>query len=123
MLDRSAGAMLEAARAVGPLQVLSHIGGEFERRADGSIRGYERNDGVVGEETNQYYRDFVAAMRDIGYEGYFSYELCHQLPVENGQTVGIEFADRNAELAAEFMREILKREQPEPVNRRKVAQR
>jgi len=106
MLDKSAGAMREAARSVGPLQVLSHIGGEFERRADGSIRGYERHDGVVGGETNQYYRDFVAAMRDIGFDGYFSYELCHQLPVENGQTVGIEFAHRNAELAAEFMREM-----------------
>jgi sugar phosphate isomerase/epimerase len=108
MLDKSAKAMQEAARAVGPLQVISHIGGEFERLPDGSIRGYERNDGVVGGETNQYYRDFVAAMRTIGYQGYFSYELCHQLPVVNGQTVGIEFADRNAELAAEFMRQIFK---------------
>ena len=47
-------------------------------------------------------------MRGIGYKGYLSYELCHQLPVVDGQTVGIEFADKNAELAAEFMREILK---------------
>ena len=100
--------MREAALAVGPLQIMSHIGGEFERLADGRIRGFERNDGVVGDETNEYYRDFVAAMRGIGYKGYFSYELCHQLPVVDGQTVGIDFADRNAELAAEFMREIFK---------------
>lgn len=108
MIDKSADAMREAARAVGPLQVLSHFGGEFERRADGSIRGFERNDGVVEGETNQYYRDFVAAMNGIGYDGYLSYELCHQLPVIQGQTVGVEFADQNARLAAEFMREILK---------------
>ena len=108
MLDKSPKAMAEAAHAVGPLQVLSHFGGEFERRPDGSIRGYERNDGVVEGETNQYYQDFVAAMRGIGYQGYLSYELCHQLPVVDGQTVGIEFADRNAELAAEFMRQIIK---------------
>ena len=107
MLDKSAAAMRDAAVAVGPLQVMSHIGGEFERRPDGSIRGYERHDGVVGGETNQYYRDFVSAMRGIGYQGYLSYELCHQLPVVDGQTVGIEFADKNAELAAQFMREIL----------------
>jgi sugar phosphate isomerase/epimerase len=107
MLDKSAAAINEAARAVGPLQVLSHFGGEFERRDDGSIRGYERNDGVVGRETNQYYRDFAASMAGIGYDGYISYELCHQLPVVNGQTVGIEFADRNAELGAAFMREII----------------
>lgn len=108
MLDKSAESMREAARAVGPLQVLSHFGGEFEREQDGRIRGYERNDGVVGDDTVQYYRDFALAMREIGYEGYISYELCHQLPVENGQTVGIEFADHNAQLAAEFMRQILK---------------
>ena len=108
MPDKSARAMRAAAQEVGQLQILSHIGGEFERRNDGSIRGYERHDGVVGGETNQYYRDFVSAMQEIGYDGYLSYELCHQLPLENGQTVGIEFADRNAELAAEFMREIFK---------------
>ena len=106
MLDKSAKAMREAARAVGPLQVLSHFGGEFERRADGSIRGFERNDGVLGDETNQYYRDFVDAMRGIGYKGYLSYELCHQLPVVDGNTVGIEFAHENAKLAAEFMRQL-----------------
>jgi sugar phosphate isomerase/epimerase len=108
MLDKSMKAMFEAAHAVAPLQVLSHFGGEFERRPDGSIRGFERNDGVVEGETNQYYQDFVAAMRAINYQGYLSYELCHQLPVVNGQTVGIEFADQNAQLAAEFMRNLLK---------------
>ena len=108
MLDKSGKAMLEAAQAVGSLQVLSHFGGEFERRPDGTIRGFERNDGVVEGETNQYYQNFVAAMRRINYQGYLSYELCHQLPVVNGQTVGIEFADRNAQLAAEFMRSLLK---------------
>jgi sugar phosphate isomerase/epimerase len=105
--DRSTAAIREAARAVGPLQVLSHFGGEFERRADGSIRGFERNDGVVGEDTNGYYRDFVRAMNEIGYNGYIGYELCHQLPVVEGQTVGIEYADEQARLAAEFMRALI----------------
>jgi sugar phosphate isomerase/epimerase len=107
LLDKSAKAMGEAARAVGPLQVLSHFGGEFERLSDGRIRGYERNDGIIEGETNQYYQDFGVAMRSIEYQGYCSYELCHQLPVVNGQTVGREFAEQNAQLAAEFMRQIL----------------
>jgi sugar phosphate isomerase/epimerase len=107
MLDKSAKAMEKAAQTVGSLQVLSHFGGEFERLADGRIRGFERNDGVIGPDTNQYYKDFVTAMRGIGYEGYLSYELCHQLPLVNGQTVGIEFADQNAQLAAEFMKELV----------------
>ena len=108
MPDKSAAAILQAAKAVGPLQALSHFGGEFERNPDGSIRGYERHDGIVLGGTNQYYRDFVQAMREIGYNGYLSYELCHDLPKENGQTVGIEFAHTQAKLAAEFMRGMLK---------------
>ena len=35
--------MQEAARDVGALQVLSHFGGEYERGADGSVRGFVRN--------------------------------------------------------------------------------
>jgi sugar phosphate isomerase/epimerase len=107
MPDKSATAMREAAQAVGSLQVMSHFGGEFDRNPDGSITGVDRIDGVVTGETNQYYRDFTRAMREIGYQGYTSYELCHQLPVVNGETVGIEFAHKNAQLAAEFMREII----------------
>jgi sugar phosphate isomerase/epimerase len=107
LADKSAAVMSQAARQFGPLQVLTHFGGEFERRPDGSIRGYERNDGVVGVDTNTYYRDFVRAMIEIGYEGYLSYELCHQLPVVNGQTVDIGYAHHNAQLAAEFMSELI----------------
>jgi sugar phosphate isomerase/epimerase len=107
MPDKSPAAIRQAALDVKGLQVLSHFGGEFERRADGTVRGYERNDGVVGIDTNQYYRDFVRAMIDIGYEGYMSYELCHQLPVVNGQTVDISYAHQNAQLAAQFMRELI----------------
>jgi hypothetical protein len=99
--------MDKAAREVGPLQVLSHFGGEFERRKDSTIRGFDVFDGVMRGDTNQYYRDFVRAMRAIGYQGYMSYELCHPLPVVHGETVGIEYAHQNAQLAAEFMRDLL----------------
>ena len=68
MPDRSTAAIDQAAHEVGPLQVLTHFGGEFERRADGSIRGFDIFDGVNRGDTNQYYRDFVRAMREIGYE-------------------------------------------------------
>ncbi|MBN9070022.1 MAG: aminomethyl-transferring glycine dehydrogenase [Rhizobiales bacterium] len=110
MPDRGTAAIEQAARDVGSLQVLSHFGGEFERLSDGSIRGFERNDGVVGEDTKRYYGDFVRAMNEIGYDGYIGYELCHQLPVINGQTVDISYADESASLAAEFMRELINAE-------------
>jgi sugar phosphate isomerase/epimerase len=61
----------------------------------------------VRGDTNQYYRDFVQAMRDIGYGGYMSYELCHDLPVVDGQTVDIGYAHQQAQLAAEFMRYLI----------------
>ena len=106
MPDRSTAGIRAGARAVGRLQALTHFGGEFERLPDDSIRGFERNDGVVGEDTNRYYADFVRAMQEIDYNGYIGYELCHQLPAENGQTVDRSYADSQAELAAEFMREL-----------------
>jgi sugar phosphate isomerase/epimerase len=92
MPDKSAEVIRQAALDVGPLQILSHFGGEYQRAADGSVKG------------EAFYRNFVRAMRDIGYQGYLSYELCHPLPVVDGQTVGIEFAEANAQMAAEFMR-------------------
>ncbi len=116
MPDKSAEAMMEAARAVGSRQILSHFGGEFDRNANGEIIGVDRIDGIVVGETKQYYRDFTRAMRAIGYTGYTSYELCHQLPVVEGETVGIEFAHHNAKLAAEFMREIIAEEYAQPAD-------
>jgi hypothetical protein len=35
-----------------------------------------------------------------------SYDVCHQLTAVNGQTAEIEFAQQNAVLAAEFMRQL-----------------
>jgi sugar phosphate isomerase/epimerase len=107
MPDKSLTTIRQAAGETGPLQVMSHFGGEFERLEDGSIKGFDRIDGVVKGETRKYYEDFARTMREIGYNGYISYELCHQLPVVDGQTVGIEFAHHNARLAAEFMRGIV----------------
>jgi sugar phosphate isomerase/epimerase len=95
MIDKSPETIHKAAQAVGDLQVLSHFGGEYERGADGKVKGED------------YYRSFIQAMHEIGYSGYMSYELCHPLPVVDGQTVGIEFADKNAQLASEFMHGII----------------
>jgi hypothetical protein len=48
------------------------------------------------------------AVCEIGYSGYIGYELCHLLPVVDGQTVGLEFAGKNARLAAQFMRGLIR---------------
>jgi hypothetical protein len=49
-------------------------------------------------------------MRDICYQGYLSYELCHPLPVVDGQTVDIGYAHQQTQLAAEFMRDLIESE-------------
>jgi sugar phosphate isomerase/epimerase len=100
--------MRQAALSVRGLQVLSHFGGEYERRADGSIQGYDRGPDMTLT-PEDYYADFVQGMREIGYEGYFGYELCHPLPNVDGAPVGIGFADNQARLAAEYMRGVLQR--------------
>ncbi len=108
----------QAVLDTGALQVQSHFGGEYERpKPDGPILRaavrrlpdgrYERQ----GYEDMQkdYYLPFVRALIQIGYRGFINYELCHPLPVINGQTVGIEFVDASARLAAEYMRGIIAR--------------
>jgi len=98
--------MRGALQDVGALQILSHFGGEYERDANGQVRGYVREpDGGLTPEA--FYADFARGLTEIGYEGYIGYELCHPLPVVNGQTVGIDFVDANARLAAEYMRAVL----------------
>jgi sugar phosphate isomerase/epimerase len=95
MDDKSPAAIRQAALDVGPLQALSHFGGEFKREADGTVKGPD------------FYASFVNAMHEIGYKGYIGYELCHTLPVVNGQTVGLEFADQCAEGAEIYMRKLI----------------
>ena len=48
-------------------------------------------------------------MDEIGYEGYIGYELCHPLPQMNGRPADLDFADKNAQLAAEYMRGLMTR--------------
>ena len=95
MDDKSLEGIRQAALEVGPLQALSHFGGEFKREADGTAKGPD------------YYAYFVEAMKETGYKGYIGYELCHTLPVMNGQTVGLEYADQCAEGAAVYMRNLI----------------
>ena len=51
--------------------------------------------------------NFAIGMQEIGYTGYIGYELCHPIPHVNGEPVGIDFADLNARLAAEYMRGVV----------------
>lgn len=96
LADKSPEAIQKAAKAVGDLQVLSHFGDDiYDRDKDGKVKGAD------------YYPHFIRAMHDISYSGYLGYELCHPLPFVNEQTVGIEYAEKKAQEAAEFMRGLI----------------
>ena len=88
--------VLRATREIGPLQVLNHYGNEYDEVNGQLIR---KNEELAAPQ--------VAGLLDIGYKGYMGFELCHTLPLAGGQTVGIEFVDKNARLAARSMREMV----------------
>jgi sugar phosphate isomerase/epimerase len=89
-------AIRKAVNEVGSLQTLWHFGGEYDRIAGEIVlKGDEK---CLGE---------MLGLFDIRYKGYAGYELCHPLPVVDGRTVGIDFVDKNAQLAAEYMRGVL----------------
>jgi sugar phosphate isomerase/epimerase len=89
-------AVRKAVNEAGSLQTLWHFGGEYDRGPDGiTVKGDEK---ALAEALGLY---------DVGYQGYAGFELCHPLPVVNGQTVGLDFVDKNARLAAEYMRGVL----------------
>jgi hypothetical protein len=86
----------KAVNEVGAMQALWHFGGEYDRGAAGiTVKGDEK---ALAE---------MLGLFDIGYQGYAGFELCHPLPVINGRTVGVDFVDKNAQLAAEYLRGIL----------------
>ena len=86
----------KAVNEVGAMQALWHFGGEYDWGAAGiTVKGDEK---ALAE---------ALGLFDIGYQGYAGFELCHPLPVINGQTVGVDFVDKNAQLAAEYLRGIL----------------
>jgi sugar phosphate isomerase/epimerase len=96
LLEKNPEYIHNAAKAVGDLQVVSHFGDDiYDRDQDGKVKGAD------------YYIHFMKAMHEIGFSGYLGYELCHPLPLVNGETVGVEYADQKAKDAAEFMQGLI----------------
>jgi len=111
MDEKSPENIREAAQAVKGIQMLTHFGGEFDKDANGKIVDTQDHSDHGEKENEQlaenYLPEFVKNMNEIGYEGYYSYELCHPLPLVNGEKVGIDFVEKNARLACEMMKGIV----------------
>jgi len=114
MEKQDAAYLRQAVLDAGSLIVHSHYGGEYERQQPNgpilrpAIAGtwggeYVRN----GYEKEDIYLPFIKAMLQTGYQGYIGYELCHPLPVVNGQVVGLDFVDTNTQLGLEYIKSVI----------------
>ncbi len=95
-----------AVRTVGKLQVHSHFGGEYFRDTDGTIKPRVLDyyaGGMIPD-----YSHYIGLMDEIGYNGYFTFELCHPVINEDHTPAGIEYVHEQVSLAREFMTNIIK---------------
>jgi sugar phosphate isomerase/epimerase len=94
-----------AVRTIGSLQVHSHFGGEYYRDENKVIRpkllDYYAG-GIMPD-----YSHYIQLMNEIGYNGYFTFELCHQLLNKDHSIAGIEFVHEQVALAREYMAGII----------------
>jgi sugar phosphate isomerase/epimerase len=97
-------AVREAVQAVKGAQVHTHFGGEFFRDDAGRVQARPWGYGSPAPDFGY----FVKMLREIDYTGYLSYELCHPLLDERHRPQGLEYVDSQAQLAIEYMQDILR---------------
>lgn len=100
----------DAALTVGDLQAHSHFGGEFYRDDGGRV---QLKNLKFGQRLPNY-GHFLGLMREIGYDGYFGFELCHPVLSEAHEPLGLDYVDEQVQLAQEFMRTLMQETAAEP---------
>jgi sugar phosphate isomerase/epimerase len=93
----------DAALTVGALQVHSHYGGEFFRDSAGRVQQKNLKFGHPLPD----YRHFLQLMKEIGYDGFFCYELCHPVLDDAHRRLGLDYVDTQAQLAQEYMQALM----------------
>ena len=93
----------QAALSVGSLQVHSHFGGEFYRDDEGRAQFKPSFNRPLPD-----YAHFIRLMQEIGYDGYFCYELCHPVLDAAHEPAGLEYVEEQARLARETMGALIK---------------
>ena len=96
-----------AVRTVGDLQVHSHFGGEYYRDKDGKLQPVILDYYAGGK--NPDYEHYIGLMDEIGYNGYFTFELCHPVLNEDHTRGDINYVDKQVKFAREFMGKIVGR--------------
>jgi len=96
-----------AVRTVGKLQVHSHFGGEYYRDQAGKVQPVVLDYYAGGKIPD--YEHYIGLMNEIGYEGYFTFELCHPILNADHTRAGIEYVHNQVKLAREYMGKIVGR--------------
>lgn len=93
--------VIKSVKETGALQIHSHFGGEWTKNSAGEI--------ILKHPLNvkpTNYPVFIKALKESGYNGYINYEFCHPA-LENHQPAGIEYIDKQAEYALEYMKNLI----------------
>lgn len=96
-----------AVRTVGDLQVHSHFGGEYQQNENGIVQP-KLYSSKFGHDLPDY-NHYIQMMREIGYEGYFTFELCHPVLNDAHQYEGLDYVDQQVKLAGEYMKNIIRK--------------
>jgi sugar phosphate isomerase/epimerase len=89
----------QAALTVGDLQIHTHFGGEFYRDEEGRVQQKQLK---FGRQLPDY-GHFVKLMSEIGFDGYWCYELCHPVLSEAHERLGLDYVHEQVQLAQQFM--------------------
>jgi sugar phosphate isomerase/epimerase len=96
-------AIRKAAFEVGHLQTMSRFGGDYARGSDGKIFAAASD----YQPSSDIYKYYVRAMLDIGDRSPIGFESCHL-------SESLEFKEKSARLAAQFMRDTIRDAQETP---------
>jgi sugar phosphate isomerase/epimerase len=94
-----------AVHTVGNLQVHSHFGGEYYRDGNNVVQPKMLDyyaGGIMPD-----YAHYIGLMNEIGFNGYFTFELCHPLWNKDHSVAGVEFVHEQVQLAREYLTNII----------------
>jgi len=94
-----------AVRTVSNLQVHSHFGGEYYRDSNGTVKPVILDyyaGGMIPD-----YAHYISMMNEIGYSGYFTFELCHPVLNDDHTRAGIEYVHDQVKFAREYLGNII----------------
>ncbi len=106
LVDQTDEGVACAVEETGKLQVISHCFGEWKRDASGKV---VQTDLRGTDWPYMNYPAFVKALKRAGYDGFIDFEYCHNVLDEQHNVIGVERVDDQAQLAREYLRNLVEK--------------